>query len=86
MPIHDIKITALEALKPLMTRSFTKSSLTVIMYLRAFDKPQPQFSSDEIRISKLPANDKNLSRKVTSSVEKNVRCKYKFTNVVLSLC
>ena len=29
MPILDIKITALEVLKPLTTRSFTKSNLTV---------------------------------------------------------
>ena len=29
LPVLDLKITALEALKPLTTRSFTKSSLTV---------------------------------------------------------
>jgi len=40
MPVLDVKITALEALKPLTTHS--KSNLS--KHLRAFDEPQPQFS------------------------------------------
>ena len=39
------------------------------MYLRVFDEPQPQFSLNESRKSKLPANDQNLARKLTSSIE-----------------
>ena len=38
-------------------------------YLRAFIEPHAQFFSDESKKSKLPANDENLSRKLTSSGE-----------------
>ena len=38
-------------------------------YLRAFDEPQPQFSSNESRKSKLTANDENSARKLTYLME-----------------
>ncbi|KYM80121.1 hypothetical protein ALC53_09215 [Atta colombica] len=36
MPVFDVKITVLEALKPLTTRSFTNSALTINTNRRMF--------------------------------------------------
>ena len=41
----------------------------IYCYQRAFDEPQPQFSSNESRKSKLPVNYENLARKLTSSIK-----------------
>ena len=71
MLVFDVKIIVLEALKPLMTRSFTNSHKSHHKYLRAFDEPQLQISSYWSKKLKPPANDENLARKLTFSIENN---------------
>ncbi|KYN31610.1 hypothetical protein ALC56_14108 [Trachymyrmex septentrionalis] len=36
MPVFDVKITVIEALKPLTTRSFTNSGLTISIHKSMF--------------------------------------------------
>ena len=85
MPVFDIKITGLEALKPLTTRSFTKSSLTVITY-----EHSTSLSRSFLQIK---AENPNFPQTTWIWLESwhlqtkiDLMCKHKFTNVVLSLC
>ncbi|KYM78642.1 hypothetical protein ALC53_10913 [Atta colombica] len=50
MPVFDVKITVLEALKPLTTRSFTNSGLIIntnrLMFLRGYVSRCPSLLCD----------------------------------------
>ena len=85
MSVLDIKIIALEALKPLTTRSFTKSSLSTSTWEHSMS-----LSRSFLQVK---AKNQNFPQMTGIRLENwhlrsriNLWCKYKFTNVVLSLC
>ena len=54
--------------------------------MRAFDEPQPQISSYWSKKLKPSANDENLIRKLTFSIENNFMLQTQTTNVSMGLC
>ena len=67
MPVLDIKIIALIALRPLITRSFTKSSLTVSTSEHSIGLSRSflQMKAENQNFRQM----ENLSRKLTSSID-----------------
>ena len=85
MPLLDIKITALEALKPFTTRSFTESSLIVSTCEHSMSLSHSflQMKAENqkfLKMKRIWLENWHLRSRI------NLWCKHKFTNVVLSLC
>ena len=82
MPVLDIKITALEALKPFTIRSFTKSRLTVSTWEHSMSLSRS--------FLQMKAENQNFPQMTRIRLENwhlrsriNLWCKHKFTNVVM---
>ena len=85
MSVLGIKISALEALNPLKTRSFSKSRLTVSTWEHSM--------SPSCNFLQMKAENQNFPQMTIIQLENwylrsriNLWCKHKFTNMVLSLC
>ena len=85
MPVLDIKVAALKALKPLTTRSFTKSSLTVSTWEHSMSLSR-SFLQMKVENQNIPRMTRVWLENWHFQSGKNLLCKQKFTNMVLSLC
>ena len=83
IPVLDIKITALEALKPLTTRFFTKISLTVRIWEHSISLSR-SFLRIEAEHQNFPQMSKIWLENWLLLARINLWCTHKFTNVVLS--